>query len=161
MAQLSPTLSAAARSPWSWPLLPLLTVAAAGQWGSVVAAEAVAGAFAAVGLGVTIGLAIAGRQATPRQSRTQTDKHAPKTQTPAPSSVMAAGGSDALARASNPPRVADLRGARLANTLLVSADLRQADLRGAVLAGADLSGADLTGARLGPLDDDPPQEQPA
>jgi hypothetical protein len=162
VARLSATLSAAVRSPWSWPLLPLLSVAAVGQWGSVHAAEAIAGAFGAVGLGVTIGLAIVGGQATPRRSGgTQSGGNTPEAQASAASSVVSAGGSDASARASTSPKVADLRGARLANTLLVSADLRQADLRGAILAGADLSGADLTGARLGPLDDDPSLEQPA
>lgn len=159
MAQLSRTLSAAARSPWCWPILPLLTVAAVGQWVSVLAAEAVAGAFGAVGLGIAIGLAIAGRQVMPKRRETRSGKSSPQSQPPGASSAATSSGAGTQPVTPSPAaRAADLRGAKLANTKLVRADLRQADLRGAVLAGADLTGADLTGAHLGPLDDEPTHE---
>jgi len=162
VAQPSRILSMAARSPWSWPIVPLLTVAAVGQWGSVIAAEAVAGAFCAVGVGIAIGLAVAGRRTRPRHApRAQSDEGRSKARPLGASSATTSAGTGAEAHVPNPARTVDLRGARLTNTMLVRADLRQADLRGATLAGADLSGADLTGARLGPLDDDLPVDEPA
>jgi hypothetical protein len=155
VSQLRRTLSAAASSPWLWPVLPLLAIAAAGQWGSVLAAEAVAGAFGTVIIGIAIGLTLAGRPVIPKRPKQQPPDQSPK------------GLPDAASPTGppNPTRAADLRGARLTNTTLVRADLRcvdlrEADLRGAVLTEADLSGADLTGARLGPLDDDSPAQGP-
>jgi hypothetical protein len=159
VAQLGRILSAAARSPWSWPIVPLLTVVAVGQWGNAIAAAAVAGAFCAIGLSIAIGLALVGRPTSPRNaSRTQSDDGAPNARPPSASRAGPSSGADAQAHAGNPSRAADLRGARLTNTTLVRADLRHADLRGAILAGADLSDADLTDARLGPLDGDEPDE---
>jgi Pentapeptide repeats (8 copies) len=161
VAKLSRVPLAALRSPWSWPIAPLVAVAVAGQWLGLSAAEAVAAVCGAVGFGVAIGLTVAGgRGVNPRPTSA-----AQKPSAPAPGAAPAAApqsGRTVTPRLSQ-PRSADLRGARLAHSLLVRADLRHADLRhadlrgatlsGANLSGADLTGADLTGARLGPLDE--------
>lgn len=156
MAKLSRLPSVAARSPWSWPIVPLVAVALVGQWRGMTAAGAVAAAFVAVGIGVAIGLTVAGRQASVLQApAAQLDEDPPKTRSLGTPSVEASAEKHVRAPGANSSqRTVDLRGARLTNTMLVRADLRHADLRGATLMGADLSGADLTGARLGPLDDD-------
>jgi hypothetical protein len=132
----------AINSPWFWPVIPLLAIAAVGQWVSVTAAEVVAAGFAAIGIGVLIGLAVAGGRRGVRHTPDPTRPAA----TPASTAPVDVAGT-AL------PRATDLRGAMLANTTLVRADLRHADLRGATLTGADLSGADLTDARLGLLEE--------
>jgi Pentapeptide repeats (8 copies) len=136
--------SAVLSSPWCWPLVPLVAVAAIGQWVSVTAAEEAAAACGVCGIGIVIGLVLAGAKAgavpLARKEQRSTSPQAP--------SNGQDGGS-----AQQDPGITDLRGARLVNAKLVDANLRRADLRGATLTGADLSGADLTGARLGPLDD--------
>jgi hypothetical protein len=137
----------AAKSPWSWPIFALVALAAVGQWAGVIVAEALAAGFGAVGIGVAIGLVVAGK----REDREE----------PSGASQAGARATSGLPQTRQDPkdasrpsrRTVDLRGARLVNAVLVSADLRQADLRGATLTGADLSGADLTGAQLGPLDE--------
>lgn len=169
MPQPSRIASAAARSPWFWPIIPLFTVAAVGQWGSALAAEAVASFFCVLGVGIAIGLAVGGGRASSRpEPVTQSAEHTPKAQPPREPTPVTSAGADAKAPMLNLSPAADLRRARLANTMLVRADLREADLRdailagadlrGAILAGADLSGADLTDARLGPVEDGPPLE---
>jgi hypothetical protein len=140
----------AVNSPWFWPIMPLLAVAMVGQWVSVIAAEVVATACAAIGIGVVIGLVVAGErggvQRTPPDSKETSMSAANPTGPSATTAAADAGGTAFL-------RGADLRGALLANTTLVRADLRHADMRGVTLSGADLSGADLTDARLGPLEE--------
>jgi Pentapeptide repeats (8 copies) len=139
----------AVKSPWFWPVVPLLAVAAVGQWVGLTAAAAVAGVTGAGAIGIGIGLALAGERLVAQRSQAESP---PGTKL----SRAYPGGTpkgDVLESHADPARIVDLRGARLINALLVSADLRHADLRGAILTGADLSGADLTGARLGPLDD--------
>jgi hypothetical protein len=158
----------AARSPWVWPILPLVAVAAVGQWRGVAAAEVAAAVFGSAGVGIAIGLALSvGRTGA---------RHIPGNQSEAAQSGMrphtrAPVERDRAAQQSNSLQTVDLRGARLANATLAGADLRQADLRGAVLtganlsgavlAGADLSDADLTDARLGPLNNKAPGNQAA
>jgi len=150
LAKLSWFLSVA-ESPWSWPIFALVTVAVVGQWAGVSFAEAVVAGFGAIGIGIAVGLALAGKlddRRGPSDDRRQaSDERRSK---PKSTHRLAAAERD---RSPHSTRTADLRGARLANAMLVGADLRQADLRGATLTGADLSGADLTGARLGPLDE--------
>lgn len=146
-----------ARSPWTWPILPLVAIAAVGQWVGVMAAEEAAGACAAVVLGIAVGLTVAGRTEAPRQNPGASPRRTP-TESLAPAAP--AGSTRPHPKVhQNLQRAVDLRGARLVNTMLVRADLRQADLRGAVLSGADLSGADLTGARLGPLEEGPRDDE--
>jgi hypothetical protein len=158
--KLGSILAGAARSPWAWPIVPLTAVAAVGQWRGTAAAEVAAALLGLVGVGIAIGLGLAGGS-TGRTSRPGNQSETAQSGIRPHSGVPAErhGGTPQ----SNSLRTADLRGARLANTTLAGADLRQADLRGAVLTGAnlngavltgaDLSGADLTDARLGPLDD--------
>ena len=142
--------SGAAKSPWFWPIALLVAVAAVGQWVSVTAAETTAAGCGAVGIGIVIGLAVAGERAGNKEpalgaSPVETAlASSPPAGAPLEAGAVSGGESH---------RIVDLRGAHLVNTLLVRADLRRADLRGASLAGADLSGADLTEARLGPLDE--------
>lgn len=136
--------SAVVRSPWFWPLVPLVAVAAIGQWVSVTTAELVAAAFGVFGIGIVIGLTLAGGKAGARPS----PENEQGASSPQALPSGAGGGS-----ARDNPGTTDLRGARLINAKLVHANLRRADMRGASLTGADLSGADLTGACLGPLDD--------
>ena len=136
--------SAVVKSPWFWPLVPLVAVAAIGQWVSVTVAEQVAAACGVFGFGIVIGLTLAGGRVGARQS-SENEQEASLPQT---HSSGGGGGS-----AQEDPGTTDLRGARLVNAKLVHANLRRADLRGARLTGADLSDADLTGACLGPLDD--------
>lgn len=144
-----------AGSPWAWPILPLVAIAAAGQWVGVMAAEVAAGACAAVALGVAVGLTVAGRAEAPRPDRGSSPRRIP---TGGSARAAPAGTTRPGPGTANVQRTVDLRGARLVNTMLVRADLRQADLRGAILSGADLSGADLTGARLGPLEEGPRED---
>ncbi len=166
--KLGSVLAMAARSPWVWPVVPLVAVAAVGQWRGVAAAEAATALLGSAGVGIAIGLALA-------DGRTST-RHIPGNQSEAAQSAMRPHTGvpverDRAAPQSDSLRTADLRGARLVNTRLAGADLRQADLRGAVLTGADLSGAvlagadlsdaDLTDARLGPLDYKAPGNQAA
>lgn len=144
----------AAKSPWSWPIFALVAVAAAGQWAGVTFAEAVAAGFGAIGIGVAIGLAVAGKL----EDRREPSGDRRKPSDARPSGARATGGlrpADRDSKETGPHsrRTVDLRGARLVDAMLVRADLRQADLRGATLTRADLSGADLTGAQLGPLDE--------
>lgn len=151
--KLTQVMSVVARSPWSWPPAAVITVAVVGRLGGAVAAEAAAGVFGAVGIGVAIGLVLAGHGT----GRRHPGENPPETPAPGRSGgrpvAEISGEADAKVRPPGAGRVVDLRGATLVNAMLVRADLRHADLRGASLAGADLSGADLTGARLGPLDD--------
>lgn len=162
MAKLRGFTSAAARSPWSWALVPLVAVAVVGQWGGMTAAEVVAAAFAAVGIGIAIGLASSvGRGAARRSFKTPSGGESAKAPSSGVSPEEMSAKRDARPPRPNSPRIVDLRGARLTNTMLVRADLRKADLRGATLTGADLSDADLTDARLGPLDDDVQSDNPA
>ena len=135
--------SAVVKSPWFWPLVPLVAVAAIGQWASVTVAEQVAAACGVLGIGIVIGLTLAGGKAGAPPSAENEQGESP----PQVPSTREGGGS-----AVN-PGTTDLRGAQLVNAKLAHANLRQADMRGAKLTGADLSGADLTGACLGPLDD--------
>ena len=136
--------SAVVNSPWFWPLVPLVAVAAIGQWVSIRVAELVAAGCVVLGFGIVIGLTLAGGKAgAPPSAENDQGKSSP--QDP---SAGEGGGS-----ASANPGTTDLRGAWLVNAKLAHANLRQADMRGARLTGADLSGADLTGACLGPLDD--------
>jgi Pentapeptide repeats (8 copies) len=152
----------AAKSPWSWPIFALVAVAAVGQWAGVTVAEAVAAGFGAIGIGVAIGLAVAGKLEDRRE-------HSGDRRQPSDASAYEARATGGLPPADRDPkepsphsrRTVDLRGARLVNAMLVGADLRQADLRGATLTGADLSGADLTGAQLGPLDEGSSDERSA
>ena len=51
------------RSPWAWPVGPLVSIALIGQWRGVVAAEAIAAICAAIAIGVAIRLMVAGRRA--------------------------------------------------------------------------------------------------
>ena len=151
-------IPSAAKSPWSWPVFALVTVAAVGQWAGVTMAEAVAAGFAAIGIGIAIGLAIAGKLEDRRKP-----SGSGTSETGSTSGLQSPANRDPQEPDPHPRRTVDLRGARLVNAILVSADLRQAnlrqaDLRGATLTGADLSGADLTGARLGPLDESSPGE---
>jgi hypothetical protein len=138
----------AMNSPWFWPVLPVLAVAMVGQWVSVIAAEVAAAACAAVGIGIVIGLVVAGERGVRRVHKDSPPGSTSAANPDGPSANTAL--ADAAKRVL--PRATDLRGALLANTTLVGADLRHADLRGAILTGADLSGANLTDARLGPLD---------
>lgn len=157
VSRLSRIFSLAARSPWSWPIVPLAAIATIGHWGSVSAAAGTAAGFAAVGIGVAIGMAVSARHVIPKdEPQTQSDENPSGTGSPEPLPGREQADADTTGARLSSPRIADLRGARLTNAMLVRADLRQADLRGATLSGADLSGADLTGARLGPLEDDPP-----
>jgi hypothetical protein len=154
VGKLSRISSVAARSPWSWPIAPLVAVAAVGQWRGTTAAVILAAGFGAVAIGIAIGLSVAGGRAGARHTlETQSGTDPPKARSSTASLDGASSTEDITALSTTFPRTVDLRGARLTNTTLVRADLRQADLRGATLMGADLSGADLTGARLGPLDD--------
>jgi hypothetical protein len=137
--------SAVAKSPWFWPVVPLVAVAGIGQWVSITVAQLVAAACGVFGIGILIGLTLAGGKADASQS-SENVQGASSAQVPP---TEDGGGS-----AQEDPGITDLRGARLVNAKLECANLRLADLRGAILTGADLSGADLTGARLGPLDDD-------
>jgi len=160
VTRLSRIPSLAARSPWSWPIVPLAAIAAIGQWGSVTAAAGTAAGFAAVGIGVAIGMAVSTGHVIPQdEPETQSDENQSGMGSPDPPGGESTDTDTTDARLSS-PRIADLRGARLTNAMLVRADLRQADLRGATLRGANLSGADLTGARLGPLEDNPPGHEP-
>jgi hypothetical protein len=135
--------SAVVKSPWLWPVVPLVAVAAIGQWVSATAAEEATAACGVLGIGIVIGLVLAGKKAgAPQSLEGEEGASSPE----APSSGE--GGS-----VQQDPGITDLRGARLVNAKLAHADLRRADLRGARLTGADLSGADLTGACLGPLDE--------
>ena len=145
-------------SPWFWPIMPLLVVATVGQWVGLTAAEVVAAACAAIGIGVVIGLVIAGERDGAR--RAPADSPELSTSQVSPPSPSVAGTSADAGRTVR-PQAADLRGALLTNTTLVRADLRRADLRGATLRGADLSGADLTDALLGPLEEGADGEEPA
>ena len=150
-----PRILSAAKSPWSWPIAPLAAVAAAGQWGGVTMAEVAAAVCGAIGVGVVIGLTVAGgRENAPRVGGDVSDKSSSKAIAAATSPSGESAPKGVMSRPDS-PRTVDLRGARLVDAMLVHADLRQADLRGAILTGADLSGADLTGARLGPLDENP------
>lgn len=142
-------LLSAINSPWTWPVIPLLATAVVGQWVSMVAAEAVAAACAAIGIGFAIGLAVAGKRAG--IGRMPPDLSEGTTSVADPSSHSVVDGPSG--EGTRPVRATDLRGAMLADTTLVRVDLRNADLRGASLRGADLRGADLTGARLGPLEE--------
>lgn len=148
--KLSRIVGVAASVPWVWPIVPLVTVAAVGQWWGITEAKVTAAACGLLGIGIALGLAVGGGRAGAR--------HEPKTESTADSPRLRPAGValpeyDPQSPHSNSPRPADLRGARLDNACLAGADLRQADLRGAVLIGADLTNADLTGARLGPLDE--------
>lgn len=144
----------AARSPWLWPVFALAAVAAVGQWAGVTIAEAVAVGFGAIGIGIAIGLAIAGKMEDRREPsgdrRQPSDARTSGTRT---DSRLPPVDRDPKEHGSRSGRTVDLRGACLVNAMLVRADLRQADLRGATLTGADLTGANLTGAQLGPLDE--------
>lgn len=163
--KLSQITSVVARSPWSWPVLPLVAIAAVGQWRGATAAEAVAVAFGAVGIGIAIGLALAGGRTRGRHASEPTPGANPsKTRSHGASPSGLSAEVDTRASRPNSARTVDLRGAKLTNTMLVRAnlryaDLRQADLRGATLKGADLTGADLTDARLGPLDENPQSDE--
>jgi Pentapeptide repeats (8 copies) len=129
-----------------------------GQWVSVITAEIVAAACAAIGVGIVIGLAVAGERGGRRRTAPgplETSTSAANPSGPPAVTVPADAGGTAF------PRATDLRGALLANTTLVRADLRYADMRGATLRGADLSGADLTQARLGPLEEGAENDDPA
>jgi hypothetical protein len=143
--KLGSILAGAARSPWAWPIVPLAAVAAVGQWRGTVAAEAAAALLGLVGVGIAIGLGLAGgstgaRHAPGNQSETAQSGIRPHSGVPAERH----GGTPQ----SNSLRTADLRQADLRGAVLTGANLS-----GAVLTGADLSGADLTDALLGPLDD--------
>jgi hypothetical protein len=144
----------AANSPWLWPIAPLLAVAAVGQWVGVTAAGAVAAVCGAIGIGIIIGLTMAGDRGARRALRLSQEMETPAAESPGTQLRRASPG-EMLAETGEPVplRAADLRGARLAHTRLVRADLRRADLRGATLTGADLTDADLTDALLGPLED--------
>ena len=116
-----------AKSPWSWPLFALVAVAAVGQWAGVTVAEGVAAGFGAIGIGVAIGLAVAGKIAD--RPEPSADHQQPSGRS---SSEATASGELTLAPKEPGPharRTVDLRGARLVNAMLVCADLRQADLR--------------------------------
>jgi hypothetical protein len=121
---------------------------------SVSAAVAVAAACGAIGIGIVIGLTAAGERGAQRALQLSREIEASGSETPTaqppgvPAAAISADGGDLALQ-----QPADLRGARLAHTTLVRADLRHADLRGATLTGADLSGANLTDALLGPLED--------
>ncbi len=145
--------SGAAKSPWFWPIALLVAVAAVGQWVSVTAAETTAAGCGAVGIGIVIGLAVAGDRAGNKEPTGATLAASPVETAPASSPSAGAPVEAGAVSGGESHRIVDLRGAQLVNTLLVRADLRRADLRGASLAGADLSGANLTEARLGPLDE--------
>ncbi len=161
VGNLSQVLSVVAKSPWSWPTVPLITVAAVGQWRGAVAAEAVAAAFGAVGIGIAIGLAVAGGRTRRRHpSENPLGSSPSKARSHDASGGELSAEADAKAPGRTAVRTVDLRGAKLANAVLVRADLRQADLRGATLMGADLSGADLTDAHLGPLDENRKKDEP-
>jgi hypothetical protein len=135
--------SAVVKSPWFWPLVPLVAVAAIGQWVSIAMAELVAAACGVFGFGIVIGLTLAGGKAGAPPPENEQGASSPQT----PSS------GDGDGSAHENPGTTDLRGARLVNAKLAHANLRRADMRGARLTGADLSDADLTGAWLGPLDE--------
>jgi hypothetical protein len=144
----------AANSPWLWPIVPLLAVAAVGRWVSAPAAGAVAAACGATGIGIVIGLTIAGERGAQRALRIAQEGNVPEAESSGGRSPdTPADGTSVAEERPRPLQVADLRGARLAHTMLVRADLRRADLRGATLTGADLTGADLTDALLGPLEE--------
>jgi Pentapeptide repeats (8 copies) len=161
-AELLRRLPSAATSPWSWPVVLLAAVAAAGHWGGVTAAEIAAAVCGAIGVGVLIGMTVAGYRGSPSQHKKAPPETGSAKARPTPEPLQgSASGKDGEGAGPGPPRGADLRGARLVDALLVHADLRQADLRGAILTGADLSGADLTGARLGPLDENSKGAPPA
>jgi hypothetical protein len=148
--------SRAFKSPWFWPVLLLVSVAAVGQWASVTAAEALAAGCGCLGAGIAIGLIVTGSQVGHREPPPLSGKN-PNLDVTEPESSSADPQPRTEAVASiETPQVVDLRGAQLTNATLIRADLRGADLRGASLAGANLSGADLTGAHLGPLDEGPP-----
>jgi hypothetical protein len=153
---------APARSPWSWAIVPLVAVAAVGQWAGRTAAELVAAGCGAVGVGIVIGLTIAGRHGVapqgPKPPTSAKASHEPPT---GESSGRPSAETGSKVPPSNLCRTVDLRGARLTNAKLVRADLRQADLRGALLMEADLTDADLTDARLGPLRDEPHDHKPS
>jgi hypothetical protein len=148
----------AVKSPWFWPVMPLLAIALVGRWVGVFAAEVVAAACAAIGIGIVIGFAIAGEGRGIRHQPPNSADTSTSAANPAGPSATAA---PVDATPTVIPGATDLRGALLVNTTLIRADLRHADLRGATLRGADLSGADLTGARLGPQDDGMESNQPA
>lgn len=153
VAKLGRVLSATTTNPWLWPIVPLIAIAAVGQWSGITAAKVVAGACGAIGIGIAIGLAAAGwRGGAGHPARTLGT--VPRETGPA--SVQPGGPSaetDTKEPAPNSPQTVDLRGAQLINTKLVRANLRHADLRGANLKDADLTDADLTDAVLGPPDD--------
>jgi len=170
VAKLRSIPLAVVKSPWSWPILPVVAIAAVGEWGGMAAVEAVAAVCGAAVIGLAIGLAVAGTRGGAQHapgSRPSTGTQG--TQSPGVSSSGAAVEGNVPHPGS--PRIADLRGARLTNSILVGADLRQADLRGANLVRADLSGANLveadlsganlTEARLGPLQGNPQGEAQA
>jgi hypothetical protein len=162
VTRLSRIPSLAARSPWSWPIVPLAAIVTIGQWGSATAAAGTAAGFAAVGIGVAIGMAVSARHVIAQdEPETQSDENPSGTGLPDPPPGGEPADTDTTSARLSSPRTADLRGARLTNAILVCADLRQADLRGATLRGADLSGANLTGASLGPLEDNPPGHEPS
>ena len=158
LVKLLRRIPSAVGSPWSWPVVLLVAVAVAGQWGGAKAAEIAAAACGVVGVGVVIGMTIAGHRGVPAPDADHPGTNRPQARQEAASSGPgpAPGGT-----AQDPRQGVDLRGARLVDTLLVHADLRQADLRGAIMTGADLSGADLSGARMGPLDDNPQGDRSA
>lgn len=152
----------AINSPWLWPIVPLVAVAAVGEWAGATAAEAVAASCGAIATGIVIGMGVAGTRAFVHQARPPSaDRQVqPTVAVGGTSGDDPAGQAPATESAGNeqaaPARIVDLRGARLVHTVLIRADLRRADLRGASLMGADLSGADLTDALLGPLEDGEP-----
>jgi Pentapeptide repeats (8 copies) len=163
IAKLGRILSAATANPWLWPIVPLIAIAAVGQWSSVTAAKVVAGACGAVGIGIAIGLTAAGWRGGPGHPSRTTPETAPReTRSSSAPPRGPSAKTDAKGSAPNSPQTVDLRGAQtvdlrgaqLANTKLVRANLRHADLRGANLKDADLTEADLTDAVLGPYDDD-------
>jgi Pentapeptide repeats (8 copies) len=122
------------RWPWLLPVIAIVAIAVAGQFGRVWLLAA-AGA-------VVLGSAtlVAGAIAAGRPSREGEDGGNP--------SASPQGEVD-----QPPAGRTDLRGAILTNARLAGADLQDADLRGADLRGADLTGANLERALLGPQDD--------
>jgi hypothetical protein len=125
------------RWPWLLPVIAIVAIAVAGQFGTVWLLAA-AGAVVLCSATLVAGAAVASRSERERPRGGDTGN-------PSPSPQHGAGQPHGGRT--------DLRGATLTNARLAGADLRDADLRGADLRGADLSGANLERALLSPPTD--------